>query len=140
MPSIKLYGVDDAISELSDYAKKASTVGEVVEAGANEIKDESIKIAESKGLKVTGAGVSGIVTERNNFKTSVGWSERPNLHLYFHEIGFHAGFEKGVRESRGKRKRRYKTRKYIAPKPHIRPAAEKLEGKIVKKIEKHILD
>ena len=110
---------------------------------AEEIKDDARKIATSKGLKVTGAGVEGIIAKHSLYESTVGWAGRPNLHLYFHEVGFHAGFSKATsRERRGKRARRYKkgSRKYVAPKPHIRPAALQHKDSFAKKVKDKLLN
>ena len=92
---------------------------------------------------MTGAGVEGIITKHALYESTVGWAGRPNLHLYFHEVGFHAGFSKATsRERRGKRARRYKkgSRKYVAPKPHIRPAALQHKDSFAKKVKDKLLN
>ena len=135
-------GFDKAIAKLNEVVKNAGTVGNIVEKEAVKIKDEAVRIAISNGLKVTGDGIEGIVTQRLGTESLVGWDSRPHLHLYFHEVGFHAGFGKyESRESRGKRTRRYKksSRKYVAPKPHVRPASLKLKNEVIDNIKKHIL-
>lgn len=137
------FGFNGAIARLSKLGNNANKVGKIVEEEAEEIKDDAIRIAESKGLRVTGAGVSGILAKHERFQSTIGWASRPNLHLYFHEIGFHAGFSKATsREKRGARRRRYRrgSRKYIAPKPHVRPAAQKHKDILAKKIKNKLLN
>lgn len=138
---MRIFGFDKLTMDMQSIIDKAQTVGKVIEKEAGEMKDEAIKIAESKGLKVTGKGITGIVTETMGNSSLIGWSGRPNLHLYFHEKGFHAGFSKARgRAKGGKRKRRYgKGRVYMAPKPHIKPATLKLKDKAIRNIRKHIL-
>ena len=138
----KEFGFDKAITRLEKIRNNANGVSLIIEKEAEEIKTDAQNIAKSKGLKVTGKGIAGITTKHNPYESIVGWASRPNLHLYFHEIGFHAGFSKSSgRERRGKRKRKYKkgTRKYIAPKPHIRPAAIKHKKSFSKKIKENLL-
>lgn len=137
------FGFSGAIAKLNKISSNAKTINSIVEKEAEEIKDDAKKIATSRGLKVTGAGVEGIITKHELYESTVGWASRPNLHLYFHEVGFHAGFSKATsRERRGKRARRYKkgTRKYVAPKPHIRPATLQHKDLFAKKVKDKLLN
>ena len=139
----KEFGFSGAIAKLNKISSNAKDVNSIVEKEAEEIKDDAKKIATSKGLKVTGAGVEGIIAKHSLYESTVGWAGRPNLHLYFHEVGFHAGFSKATsRERRGKRARRYKkgSRKYVAPKPHIRPAALQHKDSFAKKVKDKLLN
>lgn len=139
----KEFGFSGAIAKLNKISSNAKSINSIVEKEAEEIKDDARKIATSKGLKVTGAGVEGIITKHALYESTVGWAGRPNLHLYFHEVGFHAGFSKATsRERRGKRTRRYKkgSRKYVAPKPHIRPAALQHKDSFAKKVKDKLLN
>lgn len=139
----KEFGFSGAIAKLNKISSNAKTINSIVEKEAEEIKDDAKKIATNKGLKVTGAGVEGIITKHALYESTVGWAGRPNLHLYFHEVGFHAGFSKATsRERRGKRARRYKkgSRKYVAPKPHIRPAALQHKDSFAKKVKDKLLN
>jgi hypothetical protein len=137
------FGFSGAIAKLNKIRSNAKTINSIVEKEAEEIKDDAKKIATSRGLKVTGAGVEGIITKHELYESTVGWAGRPNLHLYFHEVGFHAGFSKATsRERHGKRARRYKkgTRKYVAPKPHIRPATLQHKDSFAKKVKDKLLN
>lgn len=137
------FGFSGAIAKLNKIRSNAKTINSIVEKEAEEIKGDAKKIATSRGLKVTGAGVEGIITKHELYESTVGWASRPNLHLYFHEVGFHAGFSKATsRERRGKRARRYKkgTRKYVAPKPHIRPATLQHKDSFAKKVKDTLLN
>ena len=139
----KEFGFSGTIAKLNKISSNAKSINSIVEKEAEEIKDAARKIATSKGLKVTGAGVEGIITKHALYESTVGWAGRPNLHLYFHEGGFHAGFSKAIsRERRGKRARRYKkgSRKYVAPKPHIRPAALQHKDSFAKKVKDKLLN
>ena len=139
----KEFGFSGAIAKLNKISSNAKSINSIVEKEAEEIKDDAKKIATSKGLKVTGAGIEGIIAKHSLYESTVGWAGRPNLHLYFHEVGFHAGFSKATsRERRGKRARRYKkgSRKYVAPKPHIRPAALQHKDSFAKKVKVKLLN
>lgn len=138
----EVFGFDEFAKKLQRMENKAKTVGKVIDKEADNITKEAIRIAESKGLKVTGKGIAGIVHKTTGTEAVIGWSGRPNLHLYFHEKGFHAGFSKAIgRAKTGKKKRRYgKGRVYIAPKPHIKPATLKLKDKAIRNIKKHIME
>ena len=139
----KEFGFSGVIAKLNKISSNAKSINSIVEKEAEEIKDDAKKIATSKGLKVTGAGVEGIIAKHSLYESTVGWAGRPNLHLYFHEVGFHAGFSKATsRERRGKRARRYKkgSRKYVAPKPHIRPAALQHKDSFAKKVKDKLLN
>lgn len=85
--------------------------------GANKIVKKSKSIARSKGLHKTGAGVAGIVYERENDDRLIGWESRPNFHLYFHEIGTYKDY----------------------PRPHVRPAADQEENGIIEDISKTVV-
>ena len=132
----KEFGFSGAIAKLNKISSNAKTINSIVEKEAEEIKEDARKIATSKG-------VEGIIAKHALYESTVGWAGRPNLHLYFHEVGFHAGFSKATsRERHGKRARRYKkgSRKYVAPKPHIRPAALQHKDSFAKKVKDKLLN
>ena len=112
---------------------------------AIKMRDRARIIAKAKGLQRTGAGISGIEIEEKDDSVDIGWSARPGLHLYFHEIGFHAldnrrGKVRLRRNNRGKRSRVYSGTgaTYVAPKPHLRPAFdEKRRKNFIKLFNKH---
>lgn len=138
-----VFGFDELVKKLENMANKTKGASIIVRSSAEDIKKEAVRIAESKGLKKTGAGVGGITVDPAIYQADIGWAGRPGMHLYFHEKGFHAGFAKSTgRASRGKRKRKYKrgSRVYKAPQPHIRPATLKYQDKFIKKIKDYILE
>lgn len=100
-------------SDIQDLIRKSERLPQAMDKGANTIVNKAKSIASSKGLNKTGAGVAGIMFERDANDRLIGWDKRPNFHLYFHEVGT------------------YKDR----PRPHIRPAAEQSEEQIIKQIE-----
>ena len=139
---MEVFGFDNAIAKFNKIASNTSKVNAVIVKEAEEIKEDAKSIAIGKGLKKTGAGVDGIVTKHSNFESSIGWAGRPNLHLYFHEIGWHAGFSKHTSRNRtGKRERRCrKGRVYKPPNPHVRPAAMKHKDPFARKVKEALLD
>lgn len=140
---METFGFEQAIVRLEKIASNTSKVNDVIVKEAEAIKEDAKSIAISKGLKVTGAGVDGIVAKHNNLESLIGWAGRPNLHLYFHEVGWHAGFSKYTSRGRtGKRIRRYKkgSRKYKPPNPHVRPAAQKHKDPFARKVKEALLD
>lgn len=109
-----VFGFDEAIQDLERYSSRANNINEKVYQEGIKMRDYARNIARGLGLYKTGKGVSGIDIERVSNGVEIGWSNRPNFHLFFHEFGFHAtGRKKGKRHtsrsSNGKRKRRYKT-------------------------------
>lgn len=128
-----IFGFDEALTDIDNFIKKGDRTSEKNRKWADKMRDEARKIAESKGLRKSGKGTEGILTDHGESKSEVGWSTRPNFHLYFHEVGFHAldnRFGKQYIKRTGKRRQRgyRKVRAtYISPKPHMRPAFDKLE-------------
>ncbi|MGX7091182.1 hypothetical protein [Hutsoniella sourekii] len=142
---LKVFGFDEAASMFDNYASKSSNA-----------KPEFIRIAEDmhkdarsnfqSGLRQhTGQGASGIQIEKSAEEATIGWSGRPGLHGYFHELGFHAldnrfGRQRVARNRTGKRKRRYRKRQatYVPPTPHMRPAFYAHQGSMQGRIQKAI--
>jgi len=75
-------------------------------------------------------------------ESQIGWAGRPNLHLYFHETGWHAGFSRHKGRSKGgKRRRKYgKGRVYKPPNPHVRPAAMQHKDPFARNVKEALLD
>lgn len=134
------FGFDDVVADFNKLTNNAENAKPEVRKMAVKMRDRAKAIATSNGLIETGAGVEGIDIEEKNDEVDVGWGQRPNFHLYFHEIGFHAiDNRRGkVRISRsGKNRTRVYTTNatYIAAKPHMRPAFDELEPEFYKKIQ-----
>lgn len=143
MSNNDVFGFEDFEKDLMDYAKKADNVMSKVEESAERIKDRAIKIAKSKGLDVTHKGITGIVVEKKPERVMIGWAQRPHFHLYFHETGWTAGkpVQAKTRSVNGKRRtvRTYgKGARFIAARPHMRPAFDELADKEMEKIKKYI--
>ena len=123
-----VFGFDEAIQDLERYSSRANNINE-------KVYQEGIKMRDD---------ARNIDIERVSNGVEIGWSNRPNFHLFFHEFGFHAtGRKKGKRHtsrsSKGKRKRRYKTGTvYVPPKPHLRPAFDRGKDKFQNNIKKYI--
>lgn len=140
---MKSFGFEEVQSDFSKLAKNADDVKPETKKYATKMRDRARAIAQSKKLVRSGAGVSGITTEDTETGADVGWSQRPNLHLYFHELGFHAldnrrGKMRLNRNSKGKRARVYSSGQatYVAPKPHMRPAFDEVVPEFYKAIQK----
>lgn len=126
---VEHFGFDKIGNQFAKYEMNVQGAKVVLEKHAEKMKDDTISNAKAGGLVKTGAGVSGIQIESIENGYNVGWAKRPNFHLYFHELGFHAldnrnGPQRVRRDSRGARKRRYGRAKatYVPPTPHMRPA------------------
>ena len=85
------------------------------------------------------------MAEKKSNTITIGWSERPGLHGYFHELGFHAlnnrAKKKQVIPRTGKsRKRVYRRVKatYVPPRPHMRPAFDKYNKDIEIRVQNKI--
>lgn len=114
----KTFGFDEAAQDLEVLVNNAGGIGDVYDESADMVMKRSKAIASGKGLQVTGAGVSGIQKEVDGNGFKIGWTSRPNFHLYFHEIGT------------------YKD----PPRPHIRPAVDETEGQIQDKIQNKLTE
>ena len=123
------FGFDRINNQFAKYENNVKEAKVVLEKHANKMKDTAISNATAGGLVKTGKGIKGIVTEPTENGQNVGWASRPNFHLYFHEMGFHAvdnrhGKQTIRRDTKGARKRRYGRVRatYVPPTPHMRPA------------------
>lgn len=123
------FGFDRINNQFAKYENNVKEAKVVLEKHANKMKDTAISNARAGGLVETGKGIKGITTEPTENGYNVGWDSRPNFHLYFHELGFHAvdnrhGKQTIRRDTKGARKRRYGRVRatYVAPTPHMRPA------------------
>ena len=137
-----IFGFDEALTDIDNFIKKGDKTSEKNRKWADKMKDEARNIARSNGLIKTSKGIDGILTDHGESQSEVGWAGRPNFHLYFHELGFHAldnRFGKQYIKRTGKRRQRgyRKVRAtYIPPKPHMRPAFDKLEQQYYSDMEK----
>lgn len=137
-----VFGFDEVTADFNKLISNSDRVKPEVSKMAIKMRDRARIIAKAKGLQRTGAGISGIEIEEKDDSIDIGWSARPGLHLYFHEIGFHAldnrrGKFRLRRNSKGKRARVYSGTgaTYVAPKPHLRPAFDENEEKFYKVIQ-----
>lgn len=114
----EIFGFDEAAQDVEMLEANANGIEEVYQESANLIVNRSKSIASSKGLEVTGAGVAGIVDDVDGNGFRIGWGGRPNLHLYFHEVGT------------------YKD----PPRPHIRPASDQSEDEVYEKVQNKLTE
>lgn len=142
-----VFGFDMFSKDLDRYEKNAEQIEDKLHENADKMRDRAKSIATSKGLKVTGKGVDGIISEHDNTESTIGWTSRPNFHLFFHEIGFHAldnrhGKVRLKRTSKKTgRQRIYGGRTkatYVPPTPHMRPAFEELKDQFYTDMQNEI--
>ena len=139
---MEVFGFEQAIARLEKIAGNTRKVNGVIVKEAEAIKEDAKGIAAGKGLVKTGAGVAGIVASHGNMESQIGWAGRPNLHLYFHETGWHAGFSRHKGRSKGGKRRRKdgKGRVYKPPNPHVRPAAMQHKDPFARNVKEALLD
>ena len=138
-----VFGFEDLTADFNKLIRNSDDAMPEVRKIAIKMRDRARIIAKVKGLQKTGAGVAGIEIEENDDSVDIGWSARPGLHLFFHEIGFHAldnrrGKARLKRNTKGNRARIYSGTgaTYVAPKPHIRPAFDESKEEFYKTIQK----
>ena len=112
-----IIGDEEFSSDMDRVVRSVERLPETLDESAEKIINRSKEIAKSRGLHKTGAGLEGIIYERENDDRLIGWAPRPNLHLYFHEIGTNKDY----------------------PRPHVRPGADQVEEEILNDIEKVVL-
>lgn len=115
MVRMEVIGAESAIAQYDKYIERLKLIPQLLDKAAEDVQKGSRQVAESKGLRVTGAGVAGITwaQDKGAFSRGVGWAPRPNLHLLFHEIGT------------------YKD----PPRPHMRPFARSYQGTMSKNFQ-----
>lgn len=110
----ELIGDDDFGSDVDRVVRSVERLPSTLDKSAEKIVNRSKNIARMKGLVKTGAGLDGIIYEKEGDDRLIGWAPRPNLHLYFHEIGTYKDY----------------------PRTHVRPAADQMEQEILNDIDK----
>lgn len=104
-------------NDIEKFSDALNGLPEVMDKGAELIRDRAKRTAVNKGLHTTGKGVDGIVYERDGDDRLIGWAKRPNFHLYFHEIGT-----------------------YKDPaRPHLRPAGEESENEVIELVRRETI-
>lgn len=134
----EVFGFDRINNQFAKYENNVEASKLVLEKHAKTMEAAAKSNAVAGGLRVTGQGVSGIQTEPTENGFNVGWASRPNFHLYFHELGFHAVDNRGSKQTirrdlRGARKRRYQRVRatYVPATPHMRPAFKQNRDKFL---------
>lgn len=105
------------ITDIDKQIHSMERLPKSMDSAAEKIINSAKQIATAKGLNKTGAGISGIIYETENEDRLIGWASRPNLHLYFQEIGTYKDY----------------------PRPHVRPAADQKEHEIIEDIRKNVV-
>ena len=83
-----VFGFDEAIQDLERYSSRANNINEKMYQEGIKMRDDARNIARGLGLYKTGKGVSGIDIERVSNGVEIGWSNRPNFHLFFMSLAF----------------------------------------------------
>ena len=108
---------DGPDKDIDEAINRVERLPQAMDSGASKIVNAAKGIARAKGLNKTGAGLEGIMFEKESNDRLIGWAPRPNLHLYFHEIGTHKDY----------------------PKPHLRPAADQSENEVIEDIRRTVV-
>ena len=128
--SAEVFGFDEATRMFDDILRKADEGRKTTEEYQEKMMEQARRNFQAGTNQRTGRGASGIQKETSGDNYDVGWSSRPGLHGYFHELGFHALDNRRrkkyrlKRNTNGKRARSYRgvTATYVPPTPHMRPA------------------
>lgn len=141
---VKVFGFNESAQEMEMYHSKAdNALKELQEIGKDMMEEAKSNFAKVSNQR-TGKGRDGIVMEKEGKKVTIGWSERPGLHGYFHELGFHAldnrGKRQHIRRTTKSRKRMYARVRatYVPPRPHMRPAFESHNADIEIRVQNKI--
>lgn len=140
----RVFGFDESAQDMQQLSNNALKAVVVKNAIGEEMREKAESNFKSVTRTRTGDGAGGIIAEHTNEKSTIGWADRPGLHGYFFEKGFHALDNRGRRwvlkrsSRRTGRKRSYKKVKatYVPPRPHMRPAHDALVGKYFSEIDK----
>lgn len=113
-----IFGFDEAAQDMDVFADKTDRGREAM----YEVGDKMVKSAkrdfQAQTTTRTGQGASGIEMDKNTDAVEIGWSSRPRLHAYFHELGT------------------YKD----PPKPHMRPAFDEHEEEFIRRVQQVITE
>lgn len=127
--SAEVFGFDEATRMFDDILRKADEGRKTTEEYQEKMMQQARRNFQAGTRQRTGQGASGIQKETSGDNYDVGWSSRPGLHGYFHELGFHAldNRRKGLKHKKlggTNRHGGYRGRKatYVPPTPHMRPA------------------
>lgn len=145
---VEHFGFDDINKQFAKYETNVEEAKEILRESAEKMRDDAKKnVRASRLIMRTGKGHDGIETEPTKNGYNIGWGKRPNFHLYFHELGFHAldnrhGKQHIRRDTRGARKRRYGRARatYVPPTPHMRPAFKANRQEFIYKMVNKIQD
>ena len=137
------FGFDDSAAEMDKLFNNSNKAQKEMRDVADDMRDQAKRNAQAGGLERTGAGISGIISEHKGDESIVGWGGRPNFHLYFHELGFHALDNRQKRRKKsGKEHGGFRGRKatYVPATPHMRPAFESKQQEFQRRIQNKLTD
>ncbi|MGX7099595.1 hypothetical protein ACWOBH_06235 [Globicatella sanguinis] len=139
----RAFGFGESAMEMEKYHSKADNAMKELEKIADDMMDEARDVFMMKSPPRTHKGEKGIVQDKKGSTITIGWSGRPGLHGYFHELGFHALDNRRkqiIPRTRKSRKRVYRRVKatYVPPRPHMRPAFDKYNKDIEIRVQNKI--
>lgn len=114
----EVFGFDEAANDMEEYLVKADKAQEEMYDVGEDMRDASRRNFQAQTTTRTGQGAEGIEVEKRGDAVDIGWSSRPGLHGWFHELGT------------------YKD----PPKPHMRPAFDEHEEDFVRRVQQVITD
>ncbi|RYC97867.1 hypothetical protein [Facklamia hominis] len=143
----EVFGFDEAAQMFDKIADKTDEGRKTTEKYQEKMMERARSNFAAGLHQRTGQGQAGIDKQTSGDTYEVGWSARPGLHGYFHELGFHALDNRGGRkyrlrrDSKGKRKRSYRrvTATYVPPTPHMRPAFYDLKDEYLAEAQRNLV-
>lgn len=144
----EVFGFDEVIQDMLKFERNASKAKTEMQEVADEMRDQAKQNAQAGGLYRTGQGIGGIVSQHSDNESVVGWSARPGLHLYFHEIGFHAldnrrkkwKLKRGGKRGKGARSYKGVRATYVPPTPHMRPAFDSKQSEFYRRVQNKLTE
>lgn len=113
---MEVFGFDEVAQDMDILDAKSSQAKVAMHDIGDKMTDRAKSNFKAVLTQRTGQGASGIQNEKTDDDVVIGWSARPGLHGYFHEIGT------------------YKD----PPKPHLRPAFDEMENDFVRQVQEAI--
>ncbi|MGF3073226.1 hypothetical protein ACQV2T_06740 [Facklamia sp. P13069] len=143
----EVFGFDKAAKMFDEIASKADEGRKTTEEYQEKMMNLARRNFQAGLTQRTGKGAAGIQKETSGDHYDIGWSGRPGMHGYFHELGFHAlDNRRGKRyvlkrNKTGRRERKYtkKIATYVPATPHMRPAYYELKDQYTKEAQRRLV-
>ncbi|MGF3066641.1 hypothetical protein [Facklamia sp. P12950] len=142
----EVFGFDKAAKMFDEIASKADEGRKTTEEYQEKMMNLARRNFQAGLTQRTGKGAAGIQKETSGDHYDIGWSGRPGMHGYFHELGFHAldNRRKGIRHKKlGGTNRhggyRGRTATYVPATPHMRPAYYELKDQYTKEAQRRLV-